>query len=92
MPKKKLHTVKISIAGRDLCISTEEDSEYVRKLSDALTARIYEFKRSTGASTLDCALLQALCLADETQKLGEKLEKARRTTRKKQDSASDAGN
>ena len=90
MPKKELHTVRISIAGRDLCISTEEDSEYVRKLADALTARIYDFKRSTGASTLDCALLQALCLADETQKLGERLEKARRAARKKQGTASDA--
>lgn len=87
MPKKETHTVKISIAGRDLCISTEEDSEYVRKLADALTARIYAFKRSTGASTLDCALLQALCLADETQKLGEKLEKSKKAAQKRQAAA-----
>ncbi|HHU21901.1 MAG TPA: cell division protein ZapA [Clostridiales bacterium] len=60
--------VNVEIAGRTYYLGTEEDEEYAKNLADFVSARILEIKRSSGASSLDCATIAAFQLADELHK------------------------
>lgn len=75
MARKTIQSVDVQIAGRDYHLSTDENTEYVNKLAEYVTARIFQIKRETGASPLDCATLAAFMLADELNKLNTKYEK-----------------
>ena len=54
----------IDIAGREYQLKTDEDPEYIQHLANIVTAKIFEIKRDSGASALDCATMAALDFAD----------------------------
>ncbi len=58
----------VEIAGRNYQIKTDEDPEYVRELADLVTVKMLEIKRDSGASSLDCATMAALDIADRYYK------------------------
>lgn len=75
MAKKTVSTIDVEIAGREYHLSTDENGDYVRQLADYVSARIFQIKRESGASPLDCATMAAFMLADELNKLNTKYEK-----------------
>ncbi len=75
MARKSVSTIDVEIAGREYRLTTDENSEYVHQLAEYVTARIFQIKRESGASPLDCATLAAFMLADELNKLNTKYEK-----------------
>ena len=56
--------VKVEIAGCTYHLRTDEDPEYIQMLANFVTAKVFEIKRDTGASALDCTALAALDIAD----------------------------
>ncbi|MEF9972223.1 MAG: cell division protein ZapA [Oscillospiraceae bacterium] len=59
-----MNTTTVEIAGCNYQIKTDEDPEYVRMLANFVTVKIFEIKRDSGASALDCATMAALDIAD----------------------------
>ena len=71
-------SVIVEIAGRSYQIKTDEDPEYVRELANMVTVTMLEIKRESGASSLDCATMAALDIADRYQKEVQKKKPARK--------------
>ncbi len=71
-------SVIVEIAGRSYQIKTDEDPEYVRELANMVTVKMLEIKRDSGASSLDCATMAALDIADRYQKEVQKKKPARK--------------
>lgn len=65
------NTVTVEIAGRVYTIKTDQNPKHVANLADAVTSKILEIKRDSGASQLDCATVAALIFAHEAQKYGD---------------------
>ena len=70
--------VTIEIAGHEYMLRTDEDPEYVRELANMVTVKMLEIKRDSGASSLDCATMAALDIADRYQKEVQKKKPARK--------------
>ena len=71
--------VTVEIAGNSYTLKTDEDPEYLKMLADFVTVKIFEIKRDTYASAVDCATLAALDIADRYFKEQQK----KKTTKKK---------
>ena len=68
-------TIEAEIAGRKYLLLTDENEAYVSELSSVVTSRIFDIRRKSGASALDCVTMAALTFADELQKERLKREK-----------------
>jgi cell division protein ZapA len=71
-----MKNITIEIAGREYKIKTDENNDYLRGLANFVTAKIFEIKRDSGASALDCATMAALDFADRYYKEVEKKKRA----------------
>ena len=62
--------VAVKIAGQTLTLRSDENETYVTGLAAFVDAKVAELSRGQpGASTLSVALMAALTIADEVQKL-----------------------
>lgn len=68
--------MKVSILGRDYNIKTEDDEEYVQKVSRYINEKAQNISKNTGViATLDLAILTLLNIADDYFKLKENIAK-----------------
>jgi len=67
-----MNNVTVDIAGNSYTLRTDEDPEYLKQLANFVTVKILEIKRDTNASSLDCATMAALDIADRYHKEQQK--------------------
>ncbi len=79
--KKK---VELNIAGCKLCLVTDDDEEYLKRLGARVSQRVNTLALSGGGiSKTDAALVYALELLDENMKLKMAIEDMKRNNGKK---------
>lgn len=74
------NSIQVEIGGITFHLKTDEEEEYVRQLADVVTAKIYEVKRDSGASALECATMAALDFADRYLKETRKKKPSKKKT------------
>lgn len=84
MEKKVMENIKrklsLNIAGKQIAIITDENPDYVLKLTSIISQRVSTLALSgNGVSKADAALVYALELLDENFKLKKALEEAKST-------------
>ncbi len=84
MEKKVMENIKrklsLNIAGKQIAIITDENPDYVLKLTSIISQRVSTLALSgNGVSKADAALVYALELLDENFKLKKALEEAKNT-------------
>lgn len=72
------NSIQVEIGGIVFYLKTDEDPDYVRELADLVTAKIYEVKRDSGASAVECATIAALDFADRYLKENRKKKPAKK--------------
>ncbi len=66
---EKTHT-KVRIAGQDFRLTGDNSEEYIQRLAEFVNNRISEMQQTyPKLSTMDCALLASLNIADELHQL-----------------------
>ena len=75
-----MNNVTVDIAGSKYTLRTDEDPEYLKQLANFVTIKILEIKRDTNASSVDCATMAALDIADRLFK--EQMQKKKSVKKK----------